>query len=149
MTTITINECVYKVHPIYDLYAADSDGNLINIITKVPHKWNKSNRGYMKCRARKHGQKDYYVHRFIYECFNNVIPDGKEIDHINNIRDDNRLFNLQLLTPSENTKKLQKIEITHLLLKIMKIENVLKQLIKIQMKFHIITACIRFNNTLV
>ena len=32
MTTITINKCVYSVHPIYDLYAADSDGNIINII---------------------------------------------------------------------------------------------------------------------
>ena len=111
MTTITINECVYKVHPIYDLYAADSDGNVINIIKKVPRKGNKSNRGYMKCRVRKHAQPSYttyYVHRFIYECFNSVIPDGKEIDHINNIRDDNRLFNLQLPTPSENNKKAAK-----------------------------------------
>ena len=36
MTTITINKCVYSVHSIYDLYAADSDGNIINIIKKVP-----------------------------------------------------------------------------------------------------------------
>lgn len=28
-----------------------------------------------------------------------------EIDHINDIRDDNRLRNLQLVTPSENSKK--------------------------------------------
>lgn len=39
------------------------------------------------------------------ECFNGLIPKGIEIDHINDIRDDNRLRNLQLETPSENSKK--------------------------------------------
>ena len=48
---------------------------------------------------------NYKAHRFIWECFNGIIPDGKEIDHINNKRDDNRLCNLQLLTPKENSKK--------------------------------------------
>ena len=38
MTTITINECVYSIHPIYDLYASSKDGNIINIIKRVPHK---------------------------------------------------------------------------------------------------------------
>ena len=58
--------------------------------------------------VRKHGQngqKGYYVHRFTWECFNGLISDGKVVDHINNIRDDNRLCNLQLLTSSENNKK--------------------------------------------
>lgn len=108
MTTITINECVFNVHQIYDLYASSKDGNVINIIKQVPHKGNKNNSGYMCCSIRKHGQsgqKKYQVHRFVWECFNGIIPDGLEIDHINNIRDDNRLCNLQLLTPRENCKK--------------------------------------------
>ena len=111
MTTITINDRIFYCHPIYDLNAADSDGNFIHIIKKVPNKGNKIYNGYMKCNVRKHAQPSYttyYVHRFIYECFNGIIPDGKEIDHINNIRDDNRLFNLQLITPSENNKKAAK-----------------------------------------
>ena len=60
------------------------------------------------CLVRKHGQngqKNFLVHRFIYECFKGLIPDGKVIDHVNNIKDDNRLCNLQLVTPSENNKK--------------------------------------------
>lgn len=35
--------------------------------------------------ARKHGQngqKTCYVHGFVWECFNGVIPEGKVIDHI-------------------------------------------------------------------
>ena len=62
----------------------------------------------MLCMVRKHrqnGQKCYSVHRIVYECFNGTIPDGKVIDHVNNIKDDNRLCNLQLMTHQENCKK--------------------------------------------
>ena len=56
MTTITINKCVDNIHPIYDLYAGSEDGNIINIIKKVPNKGNKTKSGYLKCVVRKHGQ---------------------------------------------------------------------------------------------
>ena len=108
MTTITINECVYKIHPIYNLYAGSEDGKIINIIKRETHKGNKSNNGYLRLNVRKHGQsgqKKYQVHRFIYGCFNNIIPEGKVIDHINNDKEDNRLCNLQIMTPQENCKK--------------------------------------------
>ena len=58
--------------------------------------------------VRKHsqsGQKTYQVHRFVFECFNGLIPDGKVIDHKNNNKEDNRLCNLQLITPQQNCKK--------------------------------------------
>jgi len=105
---IEIDKCVYKVHPIYDLYAGSKDGNVINIIKKIPLLGNMQNSGYLGCMVRKHaqsGQKTYQVHRFIWECFNGVIPDGKEIDHINNDKEDNRLCNLQLVTHQKNCKK--------------------------------------------
>ena len=105
---IQMNNSVYKIHPIYDLYAADENGNVMNIVKKVPMKGNENHSGYMYFSIRKHGQnnvKSFSVHRFVWECFNGVIPEGKVIDHINDIKDDNRLSNLQLLTPSENSKK--------------------------------------------
>ena len=49
--------------------------------------------------------KRFYVHRLVYQAFNGVIPEGYQIDHINNDPEDNRLENLQLLTRSENCKK--------------------------------------------
>ena len=64
--------------------------------------------GYIHCVVRQKGQKNqkaYCVHRFIWECFNDLIPDGKVIDHINNDKTDNRLCNLQLMTQQENCKK--------------------------------------------
>lgn len=42
------------------------------------------------------------VHRVIYETFIGPIPDGFEIDHINTVRDDNRLENLRCVTCKEN-----------------------------------------------
>ena len=69
-------------------------------------------------------KKGYYVHRFVYECFNGIIPDGKVIDHVNNIKDDNRLCNIQLITHKKIVKNQPKDEIIHLLLKITKIKSV-------------------------
>ena len=108
MSNIKINNCVYKVHPVYNLYASDENGNIIHLVKQVPSTGNKRKNGYLFCMVRKHGQngqKGYYVHRFVYECFNGIIPGGEVIDHVNNIKDDNRSCNLQSMTQQENCKK--------------------------------------------
>ena len=108
MNKIEIKNCVYKVHPVYNLYASDENGNIIHMVKEVPFIGKKHKSGYLLCMVRKHaqkGQKCYLVHRFVYECFNSLIPDGKVVDHINNLKDDNRLCNLQLRTQQENCKK--------------------------------------------
>lgn len=45
------------------------------------------------------------VHRIIWISQNGIIPEGYCIDHINNDKTDNRITNLQLLTPQENSSK--------------------------------------------
>ena len=102
-----MNDCVYSVHPIYDLYASDENGNIINIIKKVPIKGKKKYNGYIHIGVRKYRGKlkMYYAHRFVWECFNGIIPEGKVIDHINNKKEDNELSNLQLVTQQQNCKK--------------------------------------------
>ena len=102
-----INENVYRVHQVYDLYAANENGEIIHIIKKVPTQGGKQHRGYLLCGVRKYGgrKETYSVHRFVWECFNGLIPEGKVIDHINDDKQDNRLCNLQLVTHQENNKK--------------------------------------------
>ena len=61
------------------------------------------NRGYLKIGIMKDGKRRYYrVHRLVWEAFNGQIPDGYEINHINENKLDNRLENLSLLTRKEN-----------------------------------------------
>ena len=36
MSNIKINNCVYKVHPVYNLYASDGNGNIIHLVKQVP-----------------------------------------------------------------------------------------------------------------
>lgn len=47
--------------------------------------------------------KNYYVHRLVWSAFNGQIPEGLQVNHKNEIKTDNRLSNLNLMTPKENT----------------------------------------------
>ena len=151
MMSIKISDRNYLIHPVYDLYAASDDGSIINVENKIPSKGDKSCNGYMKCLVRKNSQmlRIYYVHRLIWECFNGTILRGKVIDHINDIKDDNRLSNLQLLSRKVNNKKQQKIVIIRLWLIIISIKNSLKPSIVVPMRQHTMVVCMLFNKILV
>lgn len=44
------------------------------------------------------------VHRIVYEAFNGHIPEGLEVNHINECKTDNRIENLNLMTREENLR---------------------------------------------
>ena len=44
----------------------------------------------------------YLVHRLVWEAFNGQIPEGLQVNHINEVKADNRLSNLNLMTHKEN-----------------------------------------------
>lgn len=48
-------------------------------------------------------QKFFSVHRLVLEAFNGSIPEGLQIDHINGVKNDNRLANLRVVTPKDNS----------------------------------------------
>jgi len=95
----------YWPHPIYDRY----EGNRNGIVRHIKNKksiGNLNNHGYYRFTVGDNGKKKTFMsHRFLFECFHGVITDKRVVDHINNIRTDNRLDNLQLITNRENTKK--------------------------------------------
>ncbi len=59
---------------------------------------------YMKVTLSKEGKtKSVEVHRLVYEAFNGKVPDGMQVNHIDEDRQNNKLTNLNILTPQENT----------------------------------------------
>ena len=84
----------------YSYYVVD-DGHIYNESGKEIGSVNKN--GYAVISS-------VLVHRLIWETFNGEIPEGYEIDHINTIRNDNRLENLRLVTHKENSNNPLTIE---------------------------------------
>ena len=62
--------------------------------------------------------KNYLIHRFEWECVRGVIPEGFVIDHIDSVKTNNKIENLQLLTLAEMLEKEIVNLYYHLILKI-------------------------------
>ena len=99
----------YYKHPVFDNYAASKNGDVINIKTeKILNGKKKNFNNYLLFTI--HNKKlekpfTYLQHRFVYEVFKGPIPKCLEIDHQNGLKSDNRIKNLQLLTPRQNSEK--------------------------------------------
>lgn len=60
-------------------------------------------RGYLlACLYRDGKEQRLLVHRIVWEAFNGPIPEGMQVNHINEDKTDNRLENLNLMTRKEN-----------------------------------------------
>ena len=67
-------------------------------------KFGKDNKGYLHISLCKDGkQKWFLVHRLVYEAFVGEIPESMQINHIDEDKTNNRLDNLNLMTPKENS----------------------------------------------
>ena len=100
----------YFKHPVFSNYAANKNGEVLNAKTGRIIRMSKSGHGYLKFSLSDKQKKlektiTYYNHRFVFEVFKGPIPKCLEIDHINGIKSDNRIKNLQLLTHNQNLQK--------------------------------------------
>ena len=93
-------------HPIYDRWEANRKGIVRHVENKKDIGY-LTHKGYLQICVINHGiKKSFQKHRFTFECFHGKINDAKlVVDHINNIKIDNRLENLQSITQSQNMKK--------------------------------------------
>lgn len=63
--------------------------------------------GYRTCfvsLGNKSAYKCVKLHRLVVGAFIGEIPDGMQVNHKNGIRDDNRVENLEIVTPSQNVE---------------------------------------------
>lgn len=94
-----------KFNSKYNVYVS-KDGLIYYVKNdKLVLRKNNVQKGYVRNQTAK-GQ--CLQHRIVWETFNGEIPDGYEVDHINAVRDDNRLCNLQMLTRLDNMRKAHK-----------------------------------------
>ena len=87
----------------FNVYALDENGNRIKKPIRRKFKGCKKETNTYNYKT-----KSITLHRAIYAWFKGEVPDGYIVDHIDNKHDthyDNRLENLQLLTPAENLAK--------------------------------------------
>ena len=105
---VVIDEKEYYKHQVFSKYAASKNGDIINVKTKKKIKMINNGYGYLFfsiCDKKLEKPKAYTQHRFVYEVFKGPIPRFFEVDHINSIKSDNRIINLQLLTHKQNIEK--------------------------------------------
>ena len=82
--TYSDGKLLWKVSPAYRIKAGTEAGSV-------------RENGYIVIAYKKHF---YRAHHLVYLMFNGEYP--KQIDHVNTVRDDNRIENLRLATDSEN-----------------------------------------------
>ena len=64
----------------------------------------KNKQGYLLVALSKNGNmKKYLIHRLVYETFKGQIPEGMQCNHLSEVKTENNLENLNLMTPKENS----------------------------------------------
>ena len=97
---------MWKTLDFNQKYKVSDQGEVVKIDTNYYLKQSKDKDGYLTCTLRNSdGTKTKYrVHRLIAMAFIPNPFNKPEVNHINSVRDDNRVLNLEWTTRSENQK---------------------------------------------
>ena len=98
----------FYIHPTFSKYSSSKDGEILNVKTGRILKKNLTDQGYYQFSISDKNlskPKNYYIHRFEWECIKGDIPEGYVVDHCDSVKTNNKIENLQLLTVSENIRE--------------------------------------------
>lgn len=79
------------------------NGSLVTVTERILKPSITRNGYYQACLCKNSIGKQYRINRLVWIAFNGQIPENMQVNHINEIKSDNRLENLNLMTPKENT----------------------------------------------
>lgn len=84
-------------------YAVDAEGGLIVGRRGEVLRGSRDRLGYVQIDVGTPGFRRFQMaHRIVWESVHGPVPDGFELNHINGVKDDNRIANLELVTRGEN-----------------------------------------------
>lgn len=87
-------------------YIVNENGDVYSLITNKYRKVGINKDGYRYLNIDIYGKKyTFILHQIIWVYFRGPVPEGYEVDHIDNNKLNNSVDNLQLLTPEQNNKK--------------------------------------------
>ena len=113
MENLNYENEIWKDIPEYEgLYQASNLGRIKSLerIDALGHRLKEKilkpsigNSGYYQvCLCKQSIVNHYMIHRLVWETFNGKIPENIQCNHLNEVKTDNRLENLNLMTPKEN-----------------------------------------------
>lgn len=92
----------WRIIPEYPDYAVSDNGKVATLKTCRLRKFS-NHKGYEQCMLRKDGKAfNRFVHRLVASAFLPASEEGQVIDHINGIRNDNRVENLRWCSVTDN-----------------------------------------------
>ena len=93
----------WKTHPVIKSVEVSDLGKVRNSTTKQIYKQGIDKYGYNKLSLGSSNNRVYKtVHRLVMETWTGSVPEGLQVNHINGVKTDNRLCNLEWVTPSYN-----------------------------------------------
>lgn len=90
----------------FENYIISDSGKIVNTKTGRVLKQFLNPKGYSQIQLSTNGlSKTISIHRCVWETYKSVIPKGLEINHIDGVKTNNNISNLELVTHAENVQK--------------------------------------------
>ena len=99
-----------ELKKLEDRYSIFPNGTIINKVSGKEVVFSKDHKGYLKARLytslskHKDGRKPYRQHRVVAMKYLSDYSSSLQVNHINGIKDDNNIKNLEMVTNSQNAK---------------------------------------------